>query len=59
MIGDPDLSVVSPNDIRPEWHTFECEECGEVEEIDMANSIAAAPNNICSGCGSVMVQIDD
>ena len=58
MLGDPDLSVGSPNDIAPDWRLFECTECGEVEEIDMAGSTEAAPNSICT-CGAVMQCIDE
>lgn len=58
MIGDPDLSVGSPNDINADWHMFECEECGEVEEIDLLFNPSLTEFH-CTGCGSVMVRIDE
>jgi hypothetical protein len=36
------------------WHTFECEECGEIEEIDVG---ADAGEQICD-CGALMIRID-
>lgn len=39
---------------KEDWRTFECPKCGEIE----ACSSEVAPNNICSGCGTVMDQID-
>lgn len=39
----------------PEWRTFECEDCGEVEEIDISED--SNPPQICS-CGAEMHCID-
>ena len=36
------------------WQTFECDDCGEVEEIDTGDD---AGEQIC-GCGGLMVCID-
>ena len=44
---------------REDWRACVCPECGEVEEVDMTGSTAATPNNICSGCGSLMLLIDE
>ena len=37
---------------KEEWATFECEECGEVEDIDIGTD---AGEQIC-GCGGLMVR---
>ena len=58
MLGDPVLSVGSPNDIRPEWRTFECEECGDVEDIDIVG-MTAVTIYPCQHCGAPLTMIDD
>lgn len=50
---------MSNTDLQSEaWGTFECEECGEVEEIDLLVNPSLTEFN-CTGCGSVMVRIDE
>ena len=43
----------------PEWMTFECPECGDVEDIDVVDAIPGVTIYPCKVCGETLKLVEE